>query len=467
MSSFPYSIKASQIGFTVNEEPFLLLDSGNEEDYVRFCDEDDGMTIRKDFTIMITREPANEEEWNRVGSFAYENYKGEFDTIHFYLEAFDVQVPDDAVIETIEDLQYYVKQGYTDFSNIACVYTRVKDNLILFCYTPTCPYVNNWNFLETISRGLVLNRITGEVVARPFDKFFNWGEKDRDGNERKTNASIAMVYEKMDGSLGILFRHNGKYHITTKGGFESEQGVWATNFLKNYALDDLPEELTLLFEIIYPDNRIVVDYGQTETLALIGARNRFNGEYLKPDELHDLGNEYNFDVREMWHIGVYNRVDHILHLMNKKFRDGEVEEGFVVLFNDGQRFKFKYNEYFKLHKERSNITKKRVLEAMKEFRLQQYLENIPTEYLEQVKTWASEIECAYDEIQLHIERDVASVLGSLIADGIQGLDRRKQFALRITKDMKYVSGMFNHYDGRDNEEYIYKIIAKEMKEDKR
>ncbi|HRF99146.1 MAG TPA: hypothetical protein PLZ51_28235, partial [Aggregatilineales bacterium] len=74
---------------------------------------------------------------------------------------------------------------------------------------------------------------------------------------------------KMDGSLGILYRWQGAYYIATRGNFDSDQAIWATIFLRtHYDLHNLADEYTLLFEIIYPDNRIVVNYGQRQDLVL-------------------------------------------------------------------------------------------------------------------------------------------------------------------------------------------------------
>ena len=42
-------------------------------------------------------------------------------------------------------------------------------------------------------------------MARPFDKFFNWGEGSWRNGGRTTTADISFVTEKYDGSLGILY----------------------------------------------------------------------------------------------------------------------------------------------------------------------------------------------------------------------------------------------------------------------
>ena len=59
--------------------------------------------------------------------------------------------------------------------------------------------------------------------------------------------------------------------MATRGSFESDQAIWATTRLhEQYPVLDVPPGVTPLVEIVYRDNRIVVDYG-TEDLILLGA----------------------------------------------------------------------------------------------------------------------------------------------------------------------------------------------------
>lgn len=243
-------------------------------------------------------------------------------------------------ITTIADIQKLAVQGFDNWPRYGDVNVTSLGDLLLFDYTTAAHIANRWNFFECVSRGLIINRTTGEIVARPFSKFFYW----LDGG-RRSNGHIVTVTEKLDGSLSILFRHQGEYHLTTKGTFFSHQGKWATRFLReNYDLTGLPDELTLMFEIIYPENRIVVDYGEREALILLAARNRFTGAYLPffPD-LIELAHRFGFSLPRVYH---FNRVIDVIAQTGKDH--GEFE-GWVVEFSDGQRFKFKTDHYVEQH----------------------------------------------------------------------------------------------------------------------
>ena len=56
---------------------------------------------------------------------------------------------------------------------------------------------------------LILDRGSWNVVAMPFKKFFNYGEKDAD----RIDWGSAKVYEKLDGSLLTLYFHSGEWHV--------------------------------------------------------------------------------------------------------------------------------------------------------------------------------------------------------------------------------------------------------------
>ena len=70
--------------------------------------------------------------------------------------------------------------------------------LSIWNYSPEVQYNQLWDDITLQCRGLVTDN-EGNVVARPFKKFFNLEEG------KHTSTSEFDVYDKMDGSLGILF----------------------------------------------------------------------------------------------------------------------------------------------------------------------------------------------------------------------------------------------------------------------
>jgi RNA ligase len=347
-------------------------------------------------------------------------------------------------IETISDLQNLLISGFLDWKKYGEVFTNIDGDLTIFNYTKECQYNRRWNFFERISRGLILNNKTGEIVARPFDKFFNWMEMGE-----KANGYIVNVTEKIDGSLGILYRINDGYKISTRGNFHSEQAEWATQFLnKNYNLENLPEDMTLLFEIIYPENRIVIDYGKFEGLILLASRNRFTGEYYPFfPTVYELGLFYGFITPR-----VYN-FNNVVEIIEKTDVLNANQEGWVVEFSSGQRFKFKGDKYLELHKLISGLSFKHTLEAYQGGTIDYIRSQIPEEFLNEFNKWCDQIEKTIINIVYIVEQ----------LFNIAPKESRKEFALWvIEKAKRYSLYLFAKYDNREYLSLIYKNEFKDM-----
>lgn len=176
-------------------------------------------------------------------------------------------------IMNMGELMDMMRQGY--------VRTQKHPQLpyVIYNYTAAAQYKNVWNDVTEQCRGLIVDSTTGQIIARPFRKFFNWGQP---GTDIALDATV-HVTDKADGSLGILYPTPGLtrsgYSIATRGSFTSEQAIHATKvFNERYANRWSPHpDYTFLFEIVYPGNRIVLDYGDRDDLFMLTAVNNISG----------------------------------------------------------------------------------------------------------------------------------------------------------------------------------------------
>lgn len=207
------------------------------------------------------------------------------------------------------------------------------ENIAVFNYSQKTQFERAWDQVTMNCRGLIVNIATGEIIARPFPKFFNYGE------HIEKNMPIPneepYVYDKMDGSLGILYKLNGKVWIATRGSFTSEQAVWATEWWRQKMMMVPTEGFTHLFEIVYPENRIVVNYDFSGLVHLATIENSTGRTipHVWPEPVREL-REYPFTTFEA------------LAMHDKPNR-----EGFVLYFPASDvRMKIKFPEYVRLHK---------------------------------------------------------------------------------------------------------------------
>ncbi|WP_407835702.1 RNA ligase [Streptomyces sp. DSM 116496] len=233
--------------------------------------------------------------------------------------------------------------------------------LSLYSYTRTAQYDQVWNQVTTRCRGLVADDVTGEVVALPLPKFFNVGEHEsgRPYAPALPDDEPFEVYDKVDGSLGVLFHYAGKWRAATRGSFTSTQAVWAQRRLDGRDTSALVPGTTYLAEIVYPQNRIVVDYGDRRDLVLLAAYGADGAEVpLTEAAGHWQG------IGSVVTVWPAMPLDELLALTGSSTLPGGVAatgtdaEGFVLRFASGVRAKAKIAEYVRLHKVLTGATER-------------------------------------------------------------------------------------------------------------
>jgi len=296
--------------------------------------------------------------------------------------------------------------------------------LAIYNYTPECQFSRSWDDVTIAARGLVMNWETGDVIAKPWPKFFNLSEHEAipDGP--------AIVREKMDGSLGILFHYDGKWHIATRGSFTSDQAIKAQKWIEGH---DFPKGYTHLFEIIYPDNRIVVDYGEFEGLV-----------YLESICL-ETGAVFDLDIwdRKAEYHGLLHPQELPQHKPNA--------EGYVLYWPECDfRVKVKFDEYVRLHKIMTEYSIKRLWEHLSaggDFN--ELIGGVPDEFYQEVSADKERLEETYAEIKKQAD-DIAGSVADMLT--------RKEQAKHIVNNKDLSGIVFKVLDGKNVNEVIWRKV---------
>lgn len=323
-------------------------------------------------------------------------------------------------------------------------------DLWIYNYTPTCVYAHAWNEVTLLCRGLILDA-EGDVVERPFPKFFNLEEHSRSD---LVFREPFQVFEKVDGSLGILYSlgHGAGFAIATRGSFASTQAVWATKYLRDFFWNIWSEDktwipdpaYTYLFEIIYPQNRIVVDYGGWEGLIFLCAINKATGA-----SMFTFGDDRDFPGLAV------NRIDsENMSPRDLKTLEQPNAEGFVVFFpNSNRRMKTKFDEYVRVHRIVTGTNTKRIWEWLASGQdISGYLEHVPDEFYDFVKKTVADLTEKYDAIHtkayLHYDEVVAKAGPNA---------KRRDFAFVALKHLD-AHLIFAIHDGKSIDEAIWKMV---------
>ena len=340
----------------------------------------------------------------------------------------------------LEILEKYHKDGLLHKQ------THPTYDLTIWNYSPKVQYERLWDEITIQCRGLVTNS-KGDIVARPFKKFFNYEEHKP---EEIPNESY-VVYEKMDGSLGILFNYENEWILATRGSFTSPQAIKGKEILDRHDISAWRKDNTYLFEIIYPENRIVVDYGNEEKLVVIGAFHTESGMEI-PDSSLFWTQDSGFEV-----VTTYKTWGEGYDLLKEEI--SKDKEGYVIRFKNGFRMKIKGDEYVRLHKILTNISNRDIWEYLKDNKpFDELLERVPDEFNDWVKRTAMNLRYSFHSINERAGKYHDGFRYGKFNDR-DPEPTKKEFAEYVKQFPKELSAvMFKMWDKHPYDHIIWKLI---------
>ncbi|MEV0898662.1 RNA ligase [Actinoplanes sp. NPDC049802] len=301
---------------------------------------------------------------------------------------------------------------------------------VIYNYTEACQYSGAWTPVTLACRGLIVDA-DGRIAARPMKKFFNHTETQAPALAADAKVTVT---DKLDGSLGVIYHDGSGYAVATRGSFASDQALHATDLLRTrYASFVPPAGLTVLVEIIYPGNRIVVDYQGLDDLVLLGAVDIATGRSFGPEAVPG------------WPGPVVETFGYasLTEALAAPPRDGR--EGLVVHFTDAdQRLKIKYADYVRLHRLVTGLTARSVWELLVTGGdLDALLEPLPDEF----HVWARGVVA---ELTAEVEKRAAAVEAAyaMIVAGLPEGWGRKEFAIEAVRS-EHRAELFLRLDGKD------------------
>lgn len=302
--------------------------------------------------------------------------------------------------------------------------------LALVGYSDRAQFDGHWTDTVRACRGIIYRTDTLEVLARPFAKFFNHGQT---GDQYDLDAPILGAFNKWDGSLGIGYiRPDGRFAIATRGSFDSDQARHAAALTGGMRPVEHSMFTTPLFEIIYPENRIVLDYGERDELVYLGSVGIDSGRYWPPVDWVSEGRT----LREVLAIPPRPKA-----------------EGFVAWVDPWTAVKFKQDDYLALHRIISNLTVKEVWRQLRAMNYYPFVEALPDEFHDWAKRTAAELGADFDRVA----NDVATAYDDLVA--LQLPDRKAQAQWvkdHVPADLR--GFVFSALDGRDYTDGIWRAI---------
>lgn len=304
-------------------------------------------------------------------------------------------------------------------------------------YTESAQFSRTWNDVTRNVRGLIYNTETGEVLARPFSKLHNWDEPEAP-KILDWKAPVFSWSNKFDGSLGIAYiRPDGALALATRGSFASTQAIRGTELLLedtdlvNYTLGLIEVGYTPLFEIVGPDNRIVLSYEKSETVPL-GAIHIATGEYMP---------HHTFDT-------AVRTFDDVIRDLSR-----ENAEGWVVWLSPRKAVKIKQADYIELHRVVTGLNRKTIWRTLQDGTFRDLVVQLPDELFAWAEEVAGELLREYSAINAEAESWYVELTKQFLPD-------RKAQAMWIngTVPGDFRGMVFAILDGKPLDKAIWAIV---------
>lgn len=283
----------------------------------------------------------------------------------------------DRTYKNIKELKSAVLAGLVQYQE--------KGDLILYKHTEKCEKERKWDRFKGTPfdcTGLILDK-SGNVVALPYKKTVIL---NKDFGKISINLAtlsllpIQYLSKREDGILGIIYWHDGKWNCTTPDGFDSKLGQFAQNILNEHSFicGDLTteeqesfKEYTILCEIIHPDNKPIVDYGNEEGLVLHGLVHTLDDKEFSAQSIRESLNYFKgsfldgnvfLRIAEPHSPKDWNSFEEELKSM-----DGTKQRGFIGIIADGRHVAIDCPDYTNKRKTLSNFKdNNRVLKRFEE-----------------------------------------------------------------------------------------------------
>jgi len=306
-------------------------------------------------------------------------------------------------------------------------------------------------------RGLIFDTKTGDLISRPYHKFFNAGERDETQVNKINLYEPHVVLEKLDGSMIRPIPTKEGFRLATKAGitdvamnaevFVADKPHYATFIHKCFQ-----RNVTPIFEWCSRKNRIVVDYPEDQ-LILTAMRNVFDGSYVTYEVMKNYATAWSIPVVKAIagdETDITKVVDHI-----RKWDDGE---GVVIRFDNGHMVKVKADDYVLRHKSKDAINQeKNVIETILDDAVDDLIPLLTPEDAERVKSFQNAFWVSVD--------DLASEMADLYNGGNIMYPDKKDFAVNFVQKMIlpiHAPIMYGIKAGKGSKQIIIDMIRKSL-----
>ena len=196
-------------------------------------------------------------------------------------------------------------------------------------------------------RNLTLNRYTGDIIARSFPRFFNYGEVPDIHNQFDWNNAICI--DKHDGSLIKVYYYNSSWRVETRKTFGNMSPIDGSPTFSELVFNELPQDFLInanrgysyIFEYCSMWNRIVRRYEEPHLYWL--------AVYSGEEEI-----DYHFHGLRLPDCDVITNIEEVEAKLKKRAEADPTWEGYVLRDKNNLRMKVKSATWFNIARMKEN-----------------------------------------------------------------------------------------------------------------
>lgn len=250
---------------------------------------------------------------------------------------------------------------------------KCSPNLYSLNFTSRVFHKRLWNENTVQARGLFVDRLTGDVKLRSYNKFFNLNERPETelNNLANTLSFPVEIRTKENGYLAILGVINDELVFASKSTTEGMHVDLFKNLFQKLPTS-LQEEInellkcnccSMMFEVISQEDTHIIKYDQDHLYVLDMIQNTLdvNGKHIDVSfsrkrlaELDSILKKYDTQLISIVKtVQQVNTMDELTNIINKELNSHHESEGFVLVDSNGFMTKFK-GPYYNTWKYRRN-----------------------------------------------------------------------------------------------------------------
>jgi RNA ligase len=358
------------------------------------------------------------------------------------------------ISQIVEKNTGWKKSELIEFAKQNRVEVRQEGNLMLLNYEEDIPNLA-WNDFNRQCRGLILDIAQKTLVAHPYDKFF---PLDSHPDTQFNTLPLSSGYEiaiKYDGTMITTFSYKNVIRFATRSAFDNTQIKMAQQ-LYNKRYPQLKQidlsQYTLIFELVSPQNRIIVSYDESD-LILLCVRKLVNNHLLSYSQTIEFAKRY--DLKP---VSLLQQDFMSVLKIAKEGSNHAIEEGWVIRFGNGLYVKLKTWQYIAYwHIQRRGLTKKRLTNRYCQMSLKEwseFLESLPPVFREAVEQFGQDLQARIDLFSEKIYEEY---------EKFSQIESQKAFAMTIKKEVpqEWHSFFFALRSGKALEPLIRRKFQKE------